>query len=238
MHHARVTYANCLQCGIRFRLPVCRLKRRILCSSPCRVNYRNALQAKRKKSCLICKAEFIPRPNQVRNGHGKVCSIKCRTEHFKGIPRSPEWIMRSALAQKGRPGLSGPMNPRWLGGRQASYERRLMDGRIRAQVEKYRKQNPERVREWDQNRRGRKTGRLPKGTVARLLIEQGWQCVYCKTWLAKYHVDHIVPLSRGGTHTADNVQILCPSCNVRKSAKDPHAFATEVERWFKQGVVK
>lgn len=30
-------------------------------------------------------------------------------------------------------------------------------------------------------------------------------------------VDHIVPVSRGGTHTADNVQPLCFSCNSSKN---------------------
>jgi 5-methylcytosine-specific restriction endonuclease McrA len=30
-------------------------------------------------------------------------------------------------------------------------------------------------------------------------------------------LDHIVPLARGGTHTFDNVQLLCRQCNNRKS---------------------
>jgi 5-methylcytosine-specific restriction protein A len=28
--------------------------------------------------------------------------------------------------------------------------------------------------------------------------------------------DHIQPLARGGTSTADNVQVLCRQCNARK----------------------
>jgi len=34
-----------------------------------------------------------------------------------------------------------------------------------------------------------------------------------------FHIDHIVPVSKGGTHTYDNVQVAHPSCNSRKSAK-------------------
>lgn len=30
-------------------------------------------------------------------------------------------------------------------------------------------------------------------------------------------IDHIIPVSRGGTHTYDNVQLLCAMCNTRKS---------------------
>jgi len=37
----------------------------------------------------------------------------------------------------------------------------------------------------------------------------------------KMHVDHIVPLSRGGLHVADNLQILPIGLNMRKGAKCP-----------------
>lgn len=34
-----------------------------------------------------------------------------------------------------------------------------------------------------------------------------------------WHLDHIVPLARGGHHTYDNVQVAHPSCNQRKGAR-------------------
>ena len=34
-------------------------------------------------------------------------------------------------------------------------------------------------------------------------------------------------VSFGGSHTQDNVQILCATCNFRKGAKDPIDFANE-----------
>jgi 5-methylcytosine-specific restriction endonuclease McrA len=38
------------------------------------------------------------------------------------------------------------------------------------------------------------------------------------------HLDHIIPLSRGGRHEIGNVCISCPSCNQKKSAKDLAAW--------------
>jgi 5-methylcytosine-specific restriction endonuclease McrA len=35
------------------------------------------------------------------------------------------------------------------------------------------------------------------------------------------HVDHIVPLAKGGEHSARNLAIACAKCNLSKNAKMP-----------------
>lgn len=55
--------------------------------------------------------------------------------------------------------------------------------------------------------------------VKRLLIEQGNLCAYCETGLETYHVDHVVPLSKGGGNGPDNICLACPSCNLSKHNK-------------------
>ncbi|MFM0141750.1 HNH endonuclease [Paraburkholderia sp. RL18-085-BIA-A] len=58
-------------------------------------------------------------------------------------------------------------------------------------------------------------------------------CYWCSTKCADdYHIDHYQPLSKGGEHRVSNLVIACPTCNLRKNAKDPLEFAASVGRLF------
>lgn len=46
-----------------------------------------------------------------------------------------------------------------------------------------------------------------------------WGCGRCLSY--GYHVDHAMPLSRGGGNDWTNLQLLCPHCNLSKGAKLP-----------------
>lgn len=59
-----------------------------------------------------------------------------------------------------------------------------------------------------------------------IFIRDNWQCQMCGRKVTEKdnvnnddyaHLDHIIPLSKGGTHTLDNVQALCRKCNLIKS---------------------
>jgi 5-methylcytosine-specific restriction endonuclease McrA len=49
----------------------------------------------------------------------------------------------------------------------------------------------------------------------------GWQCAYCGCVLTESQatVDHITPLSRGGTHEMGNLALCCQGCNTQKHNK-------------------
>ena len=46
-------------------------------------------------------------------------------------------------------------------------------------------------------------------------------CQYCGLRGANMTLDHVVPRSRGGQHTWDNVVTACKSCNHRKAGRTP-----------------
>ena len=49
-------------------------------------------------------------------------------------------------------------------------------------------------------------------------------CAYCLGKFEKLTMDHMIPLSRGGQHTDENIVPACGSCNSRKSARTPMEF--------------
>lgn len=55
---------------------------------------------------------------------------------------------------------------------------------------------------------------------------QKWRCAWCRVpCRGAYHVDHIVPLAKGGSNWPDNLCIACPPCNMRKKDKLPNEWA-------------
>lgn len=107
--------------------------------------------------------------------------------------------------------------------------------RRREHCREWRAKNPDKSRVSFQNRRARllaAEGSHTAADIADIRRSQSGKCAYCKSRLGKVmpHVDHIVPLARGGSNRRSNLQILCYSCNSRKGASDPVDFARRTGR--------
>ena len=92
--------------------------------------------------------------------------------------------------------------------------------------------NKEKYIVYGRNRRAKNKGADGKHSVKEINniknLQKG-KCAYCATKLSsKYHVDHIHPLSKGGSNWPSNLQILCPTCNLQKFTKDPLDYAREI----------
>lgn len=222
----------CAQCGREYRKRADRVLIPDYCGLACRKAVVAAATKARERPCAVCASPFIPRAHQLKIGQGRFCSNQCALLGSEDKIHTPE-SRKKAVATYRANGYDkvqaekrGPLHPMWTGGPVVARRRQVESGKARARSKAYRDANPERVREWSQKRKDRKTGRLPKGTVAALFSKQRGQCVYCKTALnGRYHVDHIMPLLLGGAHEPTNVQLLCPTCNVRKWAMHPVDFA-------------
>lgn len=71
------------------------------------------------------------------------------------------------------------------------------------------------------------TGRTGLGAKLRDDVLSPGRCMACGTTSAAFVVDHIVPISRGGTSERENLQPLCVSCNSRKGTKTMEEFSRD-----------
>ena len=113
----------------------------------------------------------------------------------------------------------------------------------RARAKAWREANPERYAELNKKwraenksvvlglihaRRARQHnsgGRYTKADIDRIYTAQRGKCAGCRANVGKkFHVDHIIPIAKGGDNSARNIQIMCAPCNLRKSASDPIDF--------------
>lgn len=70
-------------------------------------------------------------------------------------------------------------------------------------------------------------GKFTPDDIDRINKSQEFKCVYCgASTEEEFHIDHIHPISRGGTNWPDNLQILCRSCNCSKKDKTHEEFLT------------
>ncbi len=85
-------------------------------------------------------------------------------------------------------------------------------------------------------RRSRNKAALGDYTAAQIqaLLKKQKHCCYyaacghvrfqCVKGRYIYHIDHVIPLSRGGSNDISNLVLACPTCNLRKNDKLPHEF--------------
>jgi 5-methylcytosine-specific restriction endonuclease McrA len=78
------------------------------------------------------------------------------------------------------------------------------------------------VRMYSHNSRAKRlgiSGRLTYEGIIRALEKSGFACVYCGSE-EFISIDHVTPLSRGGSNTDENLQAVCAFCNMSKHEGD------------------
>ncbi len=67
--------------------------------------------------------------------------------------------------------------------------------------------------------------------VLSIYQSQDGECISCYVDFTKepYEIDHKISLKMGGNNTADNIQLLCKSCNVQKNDMDYHAWLSRLK---------
>lgn len=115
---------------------------------------------------------------------------------------------------------------------QAEYSRHYAARNREKVAEKYRRwlaANPEQARAGGHARRARQAnaeGRWTKYDIRRQYALQSGVCFWCDASIAGgYHIDHLIPLARGGSNWPHNLVLACPPCNHSKHASLPLDWA-------------
>jgi len=104
------------------------------------------------------------------------------------------------------------------------------EARIRTKV--YKHTHPEKLSKWGDNRR-RRVAQSSDGSVNPIeinaLMNKYKKCPYCGKSISESdcHIDHIIPIAKGGSHSITNIIPCCSDCNHRKSA-------AHIEDWLER----
>lgn len=211
---------QCSVCSKPYWLPKSKAHLYVTCGKECAKKKNESDTEYRKRECKVCGKEIKPRSAQIKNGCGHYCSHKCQGMaqqgesnpfHGKSMTENQKAKWRSTRDRNGS-WLFTEKNPRWMGGAEAKRQRDKLNG-------------------WPLQaaRRAKTKNKLPDGCITEIGNNQKWRCVACrKSIKLKFHIDHIMPLALGGKHERLNIQLLCPTCNARKSKKHPIDFMQSI----------
>lgn len=179
---------------------------------------RRAVSAERlagsAKKCPQCRVEFTPRYTVRQVYCSTACGTKYRVQHRQVDACGEDGCGRLVRAR----GMCGMHYRRW--------ER--ANGRVRPDP-----WNDRRRAGYHLRRAQKKGAAVGDGFLPGEVFERdGWVCGLCGEDVPRdaqhpdpmsASVDHVVPLSRGGAHSIENVQCAHLRCNVRKGANMTNA---------------
>lgn len=206
----------------------------------------------RLRRCQVCGKEYQPTGNGQKYCEEcapimkKVSDAKWRKENpervracnAKWYMENPEQVAaRSAKWRKENPEKHRASGTIWA---------RENPAKVKAWLAKWRKENPEKARAevvaWKRGhpeerkldkarRRALKYANTPLDEMLTstewlaILAEADGHCAYCDKE-ARLTLDHVIPLSKGGKHSKDNVVAACTHCNCSKGNKTVEAWNT------------
>jgi hypothetical protein len=94
---------------------------------------------------------------------------------------------------------------------------------VKENSKKWFREHPDEVRIRNRNRLAKVNNAPGNGWSVKeekqLIEDYGHRCAYCDKKTDKITMDHIVPITRGGTHSIENIAPACGSCNSSKHNK-------------------
>lgn len=192
--------------------------------------------------CIICETQYLAYKYKIDKGLKKTCSKECASV-YRGLrirkPESEKFDMKSynkAYYQENKEKIKAQVEQykKITGYKHKLSEEQKAKSRARAKAwyqankqvmidraKEWKKSNPDKVNAGSRSYASRRRGAEGKYSVAdylKIKNRQGGLCAYCQDNKAN-SIDHIVPLSRGGSNYIGNILPVCGYCNSSKGAK-------------------
>lgn len=181
-------------------------------------------RAKNAAKIKAYAADYREKTREKRRDYAKRMRAE-NPERAKAIDAARYWA--NPGKENARVAAYRAANPDKIQAASAAYRRDNRDKTLAA-TSVWRAANPKTCRGHEHARRARKMasgGQLSPGLAGKLFKLQKGKCACCAQPLGDdYHMDHIMPLARGGSHDDRNIQLLRAICNHQKHAKDPIDF--------------
>ncbi len=211
---------TCIHCGIVYVNKRFCGEGEKFCSRFCYDEYRkeqtkNKEVVVKKSICKVCNKDFEMTKEYNRN----ICSDKCRKENERKLSYDA-WLRSKEKNTKTMQSVCKECGKTFI------YEVQAREREIKFCSKECRKRACGRIAK-HRRRLVMQEVKSEHISIAYLMKKYHKECQICgckvhrsngKDWSPDIAtIDHIIPVTRGGTHTYDNVQLLCAMCNTRKS---------------------
>lgn len=194
----------------------------------------------KSKQCDVCGSTFVPLSSVTKR-----CSDKCKRLFKKKWSATRYVNHREEILEYGK--RYHKANPEKARIRSRRYEVKHKEKRrgnsaskeytvkawkeyyeahseeLKQRAKTYALQNPEKIKLYRTKRRavtrGSRAYTIKVRDSRRALARYRHCCAYCNSSLIQVHWDHVLPVSRGGTHSVGNLLPTCPDCNLQKTSK-------------------
>ena len=172
------------------------------------------MEDKQTKTCKSCNetlniSDFHKDKSKTDGLHPycKKCKNSKDRDRYSKNPEKKKASVKEYMKRTGEYYRYKPYNPKYYSSDESKAKKRARDLKRRVMI------------------KGNGDFEITNIVIKDILDSSSGKCAYCgKDCEGNYHIDHILPVSRGGSNDRENLCLSCPNCNWSKNDKTAEEF--------------